>query len=153
MPKTKNQRALSCCGLLQRLARSSAMRDRERLDASLVLFALWHSRSARSRLERRNLAAADRAACAIRSGVVRCFLRRLRSYPYPDIRCAGRRRQEAVELEVEETAPQRGHRCAERGWGRSGSASANLALCLGSAVPSVEATLIRDQLAVFVAEH
>lgn len=144
-----------------------ALQDRERLDVSLALFALWHGASGRGRLDRRGLAAADRAVRAIRSEVVeplRALRRRLKSNADPAVQRL-REAVKAVEIEAERAALHRlaanlpapdaeADRAAVDRAARVAAAEANLALCLGpGAALSAEAALIRDRLARIVAEH
>ncbi|MGH7031333.1 MAG: TIGR02444 family protein [Stellaceae bacterium] len=139
-----------------------ALQDRERLDVSLILFALWLGTSGRGRLDRQGLTAADRAVRAIRRDIVeplRALRRRLRSHPDPDIQRL-REAVKAIEIEAEKTAL---HRLAASLAApdaqvdrvtRLAAAHANLALCLGpDAMRSAEAAVIRDRLALFVAER
>ncbi|HEY3910698.1 MAG TPA: TIGR02444 family protein [Stellaceae bacterium] len=139
-----------------------ALQDGQRLDVSLALFAVWHGISGRGRLDRQQLAAGDRAIHEIRSAVIeplRALRRRLKSSVDPDIERL-REAVRALEIEAEKAAlhrlaanPAAPDAEADRAT-RMAAADANLALCLGpGAVRSAEAAVIRDRLALLVADQ
>jgi uncharacterized protein (TIGR02444 family) len=128
-----------------------ALQDREGHDINLVLCALWLGWSGRGRLDERDLAAAARAAAAIREGVtapLRALRRRLKSDPDPAIQ-ALRERVKALELEAERIAQSRlaalaGAPARLSAAARQEAARANLARILGpqaNAVTTLAAAL------------
>jgi uncharacterized protein (TIGR02444 family) len=139
-----------------------ALQDREGLDVNLILFGLWLGVSGRGRLDRRGLAAADRAIRAIRVEIVeplRALRRRLKSAPDADIQRL-REAVEAIELKAEKTALHRLAGSAAPPDGdadpaaRLAAAQANFALCLGPETAlAVEAAVIREAVARFVADR
>ncbi len=139
-----------------------ALQDREHLDVSLILFALWHGLCGRGRLDREALAAADRAVRALRCDLIeplRALRRRLKPHPDRDIR---RLREAIKELEIEAEKAAL-HRLAANAASPDGGADRtarmaaahdNLALLLGPrATLSAEAAIIRDCLAPFLADR
>lgn len=136
-----------------------ALQDRDRLDVNLILFTLWHGVSGRGRLDRQQLAAAERAIRALRGEVIeplRSLRRRLKANADPDI---GRLREAIVALEIEaeraalyrlaasaaalpDAEPDRAACIA--------AARVNFLLCLGAAAIPAEAAIIHDRLAPFL---
>jgi uncharacterized protein (TIGR02444 family) len=128
-----------------------ALQDRDGRDVNLILYALWLGLSGRGRLDAAALQVAASAIEPLRHGVVeplRELRRRLKEHPDPEVQRL-RERVKALELEGEETIQRRLAGLAGRPSAAADPAAAesNLALCLGPAAGSAEASVLRTALA------
>jgi uncharacterized protein (TIGR02444 family) len=138
-----------------------ALQDRDGLDVNLMLFALWLGVSGRGRLDSEALAAGERAACAIRAGIVeplRALRRSLGQNPDVDVQRI-RDGVKALELAAEKLVQSRLARFAgpcdasRSRPARLAAAHDNLALYLGpERVGGAEAAVIRQALEAFTGE-
>ncbi len=134
------------------------LQDRDGLDVNLILYALWLGISGRGPLDGDALAAAERVAGTLRSGIVeplRSLRRKLRHHPDGDVQRL-REGVKALEIAGEKLIQERLARFAGKGraktspGGRRADAHANLARYLGGeGVRSKEAAVIEETLDAF----